>query len=629
MTYVPQVWVDNVTPADAAHMNFIEAGLAAAVPMDGVVAGGTRILSSKLAAGDSTPAFILYGNGTEYWGPGGSAPADVVLYRSAPGVLKTDGQFYTGNFIAAAQGLAGQVTLGPAGPGATAGIQFGSAGDTNLYRAGAGLLKTDGQFWAVGDIFGGATVRAAWGQLNRWMADGVNLKWSGDNGATYDTNLYRDAANNGIGTPTLHANRALLTEFGVQAYGGADPTFLLGYTGNRIFQIRNTGKLEWGPGGTDAVDTNLYRSAANTLKTDGGFIAGGNIYSLLASGDSQPQIGFFRNYAGAGLPGVGFGPGGSTSVDTALFRAGANQLKTDATFYVGADIYARVTGGLTQVIIGNIAGYGGIQAGGDTQLIRWGANQWRASGDLLVANLVYSGNNVVANSSAATQVQIGASGGGYAAIQFGSASDTILYRSAAGTLKTDGNLVVNGRVYANNVEAASSQVWVGQWGGSIFGAITFGSDTYLYRLAAGMLKTDGRFDVATRLTVGIDNVSKIWFGSNDDTNFYRAGVGVLKTDGNLYSVGQLVSRIGAATQVSIGDAGGVAGLLFGSAGDVVLYRNSAKLLQTDSAFTSTYDAGANSSPFTFFFNNAGGYRQILVGAPDSGGAGYRALRILN
>lgn len=44
------------------------------------------------------------------------------------------------------------------------------------------------------------------------------------------------------------------------------------------FQQLVSGKMEWGPGGTDvALDTNLYRSAANTLKTDDAFYVVGNI----------------------------------------------------------------------------------------------------------------------------------------------------------------------------------------------------------------------------------------------------------------------------------------------------------------------------------------------------------------
>lgn len=47
-------------------------------------------------------------------------------------------------------------------------------------------------------------------------------------------------------------------------------------TVNRL-SIEGSGLIEWGPGGSSGRDTNLYRSAANTLKTDDTFVAGGGI----------------------------------------------------------------------------------------------------------------------------------------------------------------------------------------------------------------------------------------------------------------------------------------------------------------------------------------------------------------
>src|SRR5690606_39619699 len=39
------------------------------------------------------------------------------------------------------------------------------------------------------------------------------------------------------------------------------------------FFINTDGNMNWGVGGTTSTDTNLYRSAANTLKTDDTFVA--------------------------------------------------------------------------------------------------------------------------------------------------------------------------------------------------------------------------------------------------------------------------------------------------------------------------------------------------------------------
>ena len=79
-------------------------------------------------------------------------------------------------------------------------------------------------------------------------------------------------------------------------------------------------------------DTNLYRSAADSLKTDDTFVAAGNIRVLGATSDTAAQISLARNHAGAGFPGIVFGPGGSTTGDCAIYRSGADTLRSDDSF---------------------------------------------------------------------------------------------------------------------------------------------------------------------------------------------------------------------------------------------------------------------------------------------------------
>lgn len=50
------------------------------------------------------------------------------------------------------------------------------------------------------------------------------------------------------------------------------------------FQILSNGKLQWGPGNA-AIDTNLYRDSAGTLKTDGNIEALGSITAKQVNGD--------------------------------------------------------------------------------------------------------------------------------------------------------------------------------------------------------------------------------------------------------------------------------------------------------------------------------------------------------
>lgn len=101
------------------------------------------------------------------------------------------------------------------------------------------------------------------------------------------------------------------------------------------FRSLGSGKHEWGPGGSTAPDTNLYRSGAGVLTTDGQLVAKGGVgfvYNPAAAAgvalwfqvgaDTQPR--FNITYDGV----MSWGQGGSTGVDTSLYRSGTNALRT-------------------------------------------------------------------------------------------------------------------------------------------------------------------------------------------------------------------------------------------------------------------------------------------------------------
>jgi hypothetical protein len=96
------------------------------------------------------------------------------------------------------------------------------------------------------------------------------------------------------------------------------------------FQINGDGGLHWGPGGSTAPDTNLYRSAAGQLKTDGSLVVG----AQLVSNTGTPGASFFLGSASgdaynrfvlANNGGMQWGPG-NTAPDTQVYRYAANQL---------------------------------------------------------------------------------------------------------------------------------------------------------------------------------------------------------------------------------------------------------------------------------------------------------------
>jgi hypothetical protein len=105
-------------------------------------------------------------------------------------------------------------------------------------------------------------------------------------GATLDTNLYRNGTNtlrtdsnlelNGSATQLLFRGAASTQQIGVINQPDNSNLFMYmqaaGDTNNR-YQIRVNGRQDFGPGNA-ATDTNLYRSTANTLRTDNKLVIG-------------------------------------------------------------------------------------------------------------------------------------------------------------------------------------------------------------------------------------------------------------------------------------------------------------------------------------------------------------------
>jgi hypothetical protein len=158
-----------------------------------------------------------------------------------------------------------------------------AARDINMYRDGAGFLALSG---AALRVYQGATSNPALstrlnGDVNARGVFGTDGKLSwGDGTNVQDTALYR--ANPGeLKTDTiltvggeLHTNnlvRSNRTNPSDSAFEGR----ATGDTYARWF-VREDGLQFWGPGNA-SQDTNLYRSAANVLKTDDSFVVAGEV----------------------------------------------------------------------------------------------------------------------------------------------------------------------------------------------------------------------------------------------------------------------------------------------------------------------------------------------------------------
>ena len=193
-------------------------------------------------------------------------------------------------------------------------------------------------------------------------------------------------------------------------------------TGVILVAVDKDGKLLFGPSGSQ--DTNLYRSAANTLKTDDTFLVTSNValkpggagqsvldgygfYFWKTAGETNPtniMIGALSDAGGvADTPGFMFGPGGAAR-DTNIFRAAANILKTDDEFQIG------INGGKDTLSLTNTTADVGITIGGDTNLYRSAANALKTDDALEVAGALTTGG-VAVSTTAHTHTALVPTGG--------------------------------------------------------------------------------------------------------------------------------------------------------------------------------------------------------------------------
>jgi microcystin-dependent protein len=225
-------------------------------------------------------------------------------------MVQNQKQISTLNAAAATSGYASYVT-GDTQPrfviGADGKHQWGAGGaaavDTTLYRPGAGLLMTDGTFYIGGSLYMLGTAHAIWVQSIP---------------AAFSAFLVKAAADS-----------------------------------QQRLRILGDGKILWGPGGSVVEDVNLYRVAANNLKTDGRFDAVGDIFAQ----------GNIANYVGIGALGPQAQPALRFSTDTTMYRNAAGVLRTPGSLIVdgNVDVTGTLTGG-GAVPTGAMMQYGGAAA---------------------------------------------------------------------------------------------------------------------------------------------------------------------------------------------------------------------------------------------------------------------------
>jgi len=213
---------------------------------------------------------------------------DTDLYRSAAGTLKSDGALQVGTAAATTSQL---TVLGGSGGGAiiTLSRTSGAASQYSWALAGGGLsFSDDTDGFIVANMFGNANVNELYlGQKNRTVSTNRPSLLSAE---TYGTSAGTDVSANdlrlqgGLGTGTGTPGNIVFYTGNITVSGSQQSSVarltIAASTGVATFAA--TGKTALSLSDTTTTtgltiggDTNLYRSTANTLKTDGNLVVAG------------------------------------------------------------------------------------------------------------------------------------------------------------------------------------------------------------------------------------------------------------------------------------------------------------------------------------------------------------------
>lgn len=223
-------------------------------------------------SGDTFDKVRLGWDGLIYFGSGAAAN-DVTFRRSGVGALRSSGTLDAATSITANIGGVNQVSLGVS----SAGLTLGLAGDTNLYRSAANILKTDSALQSVGSIIASlGTNQVSLGAVGPSSAAAVNL---GGNVTLRrsDTNVMT------IDSDVIIVGQ--LTQLGPSVVTGSQQG-----TGNITAATGNSGQVRIGNfGGVPTVyfgtaeDSYLYRDAISKLRTPNALQVDGPLTAVLGA----------------------------------------------------------------------------------------------------------------------------------------------------------------------------------------------------------------------------------------------------------------------------------------------------------------------------------------------------------
>ena len=458
----------------------------------------------------------------------------------------------------------------------------------NSNNGNGGTTTSSYAYWARNDAATGATVQNAY---NFFVNDGAGVGTIQNEYGLYVNQLTKGTTSN----YAVYTNGSTQSFFGGNVGLGATPT-----AGAGLLQLAAGTTFANGiQFGSDATKTDLYRSAASTLTTDGSLTVGTN---LAVTGTSA----FTGIVTTTNL--------GAANTSTAVCRNSTNQLATCNTTGTGV---AFVQGG-------NSFGAAGDLGTNDTNALNLRTNNATRLTVSTTGDLTFAASNTIGTSLTNGSLTLQANGTGTATLDTTGSGGTVSIASTAGTLNlasaASATIITVGGSGANTITIANTQT-----GGSfsLGNALTTGT----IAIGGGSMTTGTTvIQGGTSTTVGSEAIRIAPAAAGALSIGNAAGTGNLTLGSSTSAQSVLIGNGSGAPTVNIANAS-VSGVTLNLAGAANTSANSINIANGASAAATTVSilsgAGTAGASSLLLANNA------RVNQIDIGNVAAAAARTIN
>lgn len=387
------------------------------------------------------------------------------------------------------------------------------------------------------------------------------------------------------GGETSHYNQESIELFTTDATTDSSSLFMTGHWNDSYLKwnVQHSGKIEWGDG-LSALDTNVYRSAANRLQTDDSFIVQTNLGVNNSTAPNRLSVNTLTTPDSLAVVAI---TTGATTNKGLIVQGVASQSanlqewqSSTSTILAGVssagDLFSGTTAALTNtqlsVVSRTASNVASVARGATSQTAD--LNQWQSSAGTVLGGVTATGDLFSGISSALVNTQLSVvsrAAGNVGAVVRGAASQaanlqewqssagtvlasvnatgdlTVVSATVNGTLTVNGNATVNGHIITGNSSGSTAIVAGGAAGAGASSSVSGNDTSGKVTITTGTGATTGVLGTVTFaqsfgsapnivLTPANGNGSSIqYFAGNSSTTTFTIDANNAPADGSTYT----------------------------------------------------------------------------------------------